>query len=158
VAYPTDSRKIIRLAIGRMGMKNFIAGGARLTIYLSVPISVLRATLSDHGLMASMIGHVAMDLVKIGIATLVGKIAAFGIGGCVAYAVGPLVAVIAVGAFTIMGLNYIDKKYKLTDKLIAKIESSLEDFSSSVKDSAIQGIDGAIRHFYGTGVNRPFSY
>jgi len=149
VAYPTDSRKIIRLAIGRMGVKNFIAGGARLTIYLSVPISVLRATLSDYGLMASMIGHVAMDLVKIGIATLVAYIAGVTLGGIITWTIFPLIAAIGVGSFSFARLNDIDKNYRLTDKLVTTIEKYMENLSGSMKDNTIRGMEGAVRHFYG---------
>lgn len=145
VEYPTNHRKIIQLGIGRIGVKNHIAGGARLTIYLTVPLSVLDATLSDHGLMASLIGHLAVDLIKIGIATLMGYIFAVAFGGVVTHVAGPLIIAIFVGNLMVFGLDRVDSNYQLTNKLAAAIESYFEDISRSAKDSAVRTMNEGVR-------------
>jgi hypothetical protein len=56
--YSASNRKIIQMAIGSMGVTNMVKSGARLTICLTVPLTILECFLKDQSTMSSLIGHV----------------------------------------------------------------------------------------------------
>jgi hypothetical protein len=110
------------MAIGSLGITNMVKRGARLTIYLTVPLTILECILRDQATMASLIGHVASDLIKVGISSLISAMAGLVVGSLVTVAAAPIFAVIAAGVFTGIVLETIDQQYGLTDKLVAVLE------------------------------------
>lgn len=114
--------KIVDLAIGRVGINRAIASGARLTFALYIPINILKAVLDDKPTLMKFIGTTATDLVKIGISSLVASAAAQGVAAMTAFAAGPFVVAIVVGLGVALALDELDKRYKITDSLVAKME------------------------------------
>jgi hypothetical protein len=45
--YTAKNRKIIQMAIGELGIKNMVKNGGRLTIFLTVPLTILECFLRD---------------------------------------------------------------------------------------------------------------
>lgn len=58
--YTAKNRKIIQMAIGELGLKNMVKNGARLTIYLTVPLTILECILRDQATLSQIIGHVCL--------------------------------------------------------------------------------------------------
>lgn len=120
--YLSSHPKIVDLAIGQRGVNRNLISGARLTIYLTVPINVLQHLLNEEATLSQLIGRTATDLTKIGLATLVGSAAAFAAGAVTTVAAGPLVAAVAVGIATGFTLDYLDGKFGVTNALIGALE------------------------------------
>jgi hypothetical protein len=74
--YSANNRKIIKMAIGALGLKNMIKNGGILTFCITVPLTVLEAFLKDHSSCYDLVGNIAADLIKIGIPALMGYILA----------------------------------------------------------------------------------
>lgn len=120
--YSISNRKIIQMAIGSMGITDMVLRGARLTIYLTVPLTILECILRDQATMASLIGHIATDLAKVGISAIMSAITGLAMGAVVSSAAAPVFIAIAVTVLSGMVLEGIDSHYGLTDKLVAAIE------------------------------------
>jgi hypothetical protein len=120
--YSASNRKIIQMAIGSLGITNMVKRGARLTIYLTVPLTILECILRDQATMSSLIGHLATDLAKIGISAIMSQIFGLLAGAMVSSAAAPIFVAIAVCVFSAWALEEIDSRYGLTDKLVATIE------------------------------------
>ena len=120
--YSIENRKVINMAIGALGIGKMVKSGGIITICITVPLTVLEAFLSDHDSCYELVGYLASDLIKIGVPILIAEIAGLAAGAITTIACAPIAAVIFVGLFTGLGLNYIDKKYTLTEKLIVVLE------------------------------------
>ncbi|MEJ2158687.1 MAG: hypothetical protein P8X96_25450 [Desulfobacteraceae bacterium] len=125
--YTAQNRKIIQMAIGELGLKNMVKNGARLTICLTVPLTILECTLKDHTTMSQIIGHVATDLIKVGIRSLISAMAGLAVGSFVTVAAVPIFVTILCGVVIGAGLEAIDTQYGLTDKQVAVIEKHCEE-------------------------------
>jgi len=120
--YTAKNRKVIQMAIGELGIKDMVKDGARLTIFLTVPLTILECILKDQTRVSQIIGHVYSDLIKVGISSLISAIAGIAIGSVVTFAAAPIFVTIAVGIATGLALEAIDKHYGLTDKLVAAMD------------------------------------
>jgi hypothetical protein len=120
--YTANNRKIIQMAIGEMGIINMVKKGARLTICLTVSLTILECILKDQITMSQIIGHVSSDLIKIGISSLLSVLAGLVVGSVFTVAALPIIVTIGVGIFTGWAVETIDKHYGLTDKLVAALE------------------------------------
>jgi hypothetical protein len=133
-----------------------VKNGARLTIRLTVPLTVLECFLRDQATMASLIGHVASDLIKVGISSLISAMAGLVVGSFFTVAAAPIFAVIAAGVFTGIVLEIIDQQYGLTDKLVAV----LEKYSDEMEQAADRLLYDAERELmwrgYGFDIDDPF--
>lgn len=130
--YTANNRKIIQMAIGAMGLKNMVKNGARLTICLTVSLTVLECILKDHTTMSQIIGHVASDLIKVGVGALISAIAGLIVGAFTTIAAAPIFAVIAIGVLAGIGLEAIDTHFGLTDKLVAVLEKYRDEMEQAV--------------------------
>jgi hypothetical protein len=46
--YSLDHHKVVRMGIGQIGDQNIVKSGARLTIYITVPLTILECILKDE--------------------------------------------------------------------------------------------------------------
>jgi len=122
--YSANNRKIIQMAIGEMGLKNMVKNGARLTICLTVPLTILECILRDQATMSQVIGHVYSDLIKVGISSLISAMAGLAVGSVLTVAALPIIVTIGVGILTGWALEAIDTRYGLTDKLVWAMEEA----------------------------------
>ena len=95
--YSVKNPKIIQMAIGSLGIKNMIKSGGRLTIYLTVPLTILEYFLRDQSTLYDLAGHLASDLIKVGISTIITAIFGLSLGGAKVFACLPIATVIIVG-------------------------------------------------------------
>ncbi|MGD9246585.1 MAG: hypothetical protein PVI60_01430 [Desulfobacteraceae bacterium] len=116
--YKANNIKLVNLAIGRLGVVKSIAKGTVLTLALTIPLSTAESMLKAPGDLYYLFGHLAADIVKVGVSVLFMSIAGVGLTGSTIIALFPMGVVIAIGVFTGFILNEIDEKHKLTDKLI----------------------------------------
>jgi hypothetical protein len=101
--------------------------GARLTIYVAAAYRTVDYVLNDQTTLATFIGSLATDVVKVGIVSAV----AWGAGAVISmtpFVIGPLVAVVVFGFGTAWILNMMDEKFGITDKVVKYIESAQQEF------------------------------
>jgi hypothetical protein len=115
--YLETNVKVVKLAIGRVGLAASIAEGTILTIVLYVGIDMLEYILEDHVTLTMLSGKLATDLMKVGISSIAATAAGLIMGGMTTIAAGPLVAAIIVGTITGWALDEMDKKYGATAQL-----------------------------------------
>jgi hypothetical protein len=120
--YLADNRKIVQMAVGALGIKHMVKGGALLTICITVPLTILECFLNDQYTMSALIGNVASDLAKVGIGSIMAAIAGLWAGAFTTIVAAPILTTIVVGLGVGLGLEWLDTKYKLTDKLVASLE------------------------------------
>ena len=122
--YKAENAKIINMAIGAMGITKMVTKGGVITICLTVPLSVLECYLQDQTDWYHLTGSVGADLIKVGIASLMGAILGIAFtGGSAFFACPPIGAAIGISVFVGLTLEYIDARYELTEKLIARLEN-----------------------------------
>ncbi len=78
--------------------------------------------LSDQMTLSQLLGTLATDVVKIGIATGASIVAASAAAAVFTVAVGPIVAAIGVGILVSYGLGRLDEHYQLTGRVIAGLD------------------------------------
>ncbi len=150
--YLSTHPKIMQLAVGRVGLKTTIRGGGVLTAYVTIGLELLKTVLGEKELTECGI-TIASDLIKIGIATIIGEAAAMMVAGTAtvgAIAAGPLIVAIMVGVFSMMLIDTLDAKFKITDRVVAIIEKAGEKIISEIRndyDRATDNIYEGIRHW-----------
>lgn len=126
--YLANNPKIMTLAIGKVGVGKSIISGMKLTVLLTVPLTVLKYILDDNSTLASLLGTVASDLMKLSISSVVGAAAAAVVGTITTIAAGPLAAAVVFGVATAIFLEKIDADYGLTDALVKLIDETYDSF------------------------------
>ncbi|WP_221793559.1 hypothetical protein [Oceanobacter mangrovi] len=130
--YLASNAKMVELALTKEGVNKSIVSGARITIYLVVPLNVVKYILDDEATLGLLVGETATDLVKIGIGAIVSSLAVSGAiavaasAGVSMFALGPLAIAVIVGLVAGAILNSIDKQYNITDSLVSKLSSISE--------------------------------
>ena len=124
--YLSNNPKVLSLAIGRLGVANTIVNGAKLTIFLTVPLNLLKYLIDEQSNLASLLGNIASDLVKVGLSSVIGGLAAVGVAAITTIAAGPLIAAIFFGVATSLILDKVDAEFGLTEALIKTIEETYE--------------------------------
>ncbi len=124
--YLAANPKVVDMAIGQVGVRASVVAGARLTIFLVVPLNVINYLLNDHSSLSRLIGTIATDLLKVGAASVVAALIATGTATVTTIAAGPLIVAIGVGLFVGYSLDKLDKKFGVTDLLVSSIERSYD--------------------------------
>jgi hypothetical protein len=143
--YSARNAKIINMAIGAMGITKMATKGGLITIGLTVPLSVYECYLTDQSAWYELTGSVGADLLKVGIASLMGAISGLALtGGSTFLACPPIAAVMGISVFVGLGLEYFDARYKLTEKLIALLKEIPVE-ADKASTAAGQGFWNALR-------------
>lgn len=121
--YLAENRKVIQMAIGGLGIKHMVKSGALLTIFITVPLTILDCFLKDQFTMSALIGNVASDLIKIGIGSILAAIAGLWVGGATTFVALPIAVAIGVGLGVGLAMEALDNKYQLTNKLVTALEN-----------------------------------
>lgn len=126
--------KVVDLGIGKYGLGKSIVEGARLTFYVAAAYRTLDFILNDETHLAQFIGSLATDVVKIGIASAI----SWGMGAAavayVPFISAPLVVVVGFGFLAAWGLNKLDGKFGITDKVVAYIEAAQQEFVEKARE------------------------
>ena len=132
--YAANNRKVIRMAIGSLGIKNMVRNGGIITFCITVPLTVLEAFLRDHTSCYTLLGNLASDLIKIGIPALIGAIFGLAAGTVTTVAFFPIAVAILISTFAGYALNKMDKRYQLTEKLITVLDKYGQEFSENLNE------------------------
>jgi len=122
--YLAKNPKVIDMAIGRVGVNKSIVSGARLTIFLVVPLNILNYILDDQKTMFRLVGTTATDLIKVGASAALASLLATSVATITTVAAGPLVVAIAIGIATGFTLDYVDHKLGVTDALVKALKEA----------------------------------
>lgn len=123
--YLATNPKVVDMAVGSLGVNKSIASGARLTIFLVVPLNILNHYLDDQSTMTRLVGKTATDLVKVGASAAIASLAATATVAVTTLAAGPLIVAIVVGLAVAATLDALDKKYGVTEALIKAMDDAL---------------------------------
>jgi len=155
--YGVQNAKVVKIGLGKYGGIKAAKGGGVLTIILLSAYRIIDYALKDGATLSELIGSLATDVVKVGIATgasiaVATGAATFGsalvasssataaaVGGFIV-AIGPLAAVVLVGAGMSVALTILDEKYGITDKVIAALDEISEKGISGIISEKKAGI------------------
>ncbi|WP_105102509.1 hypothetical protein [Microbulbifer pacificus] len=131
--YGLQNAKVVQMGIGRSGAVSAARSGGILTIVLVSAFRIADFILTDQMTLNQLIGTLATDVVKIGIATGASIIAAVGAAAVFTVAIGPTVAAIGVGLLVSYGLSKLDDHYEITTKVIAALDELERRNNSKLK-------------------------
>lgn len=133
--YGIKNPKVITMGLGKAGAINAAKSGGILTVVLLSAYRVADYILTDQATLSQLIGTLATDVVKVGIATGASIAVATALTSAgVVLAIGPLVAVIIVGVLASVALNALDNHYGITDKLISALDEIGDNIDSRIEN------------------------
>jgi len=157
--YGIKNPKVITMGLGKAGAIHAAKSGGILSIVLLSAYRVTDYFLTDQATLSQLIGSLATDVVKVGIATGASIAAASGfvaLGFTVA--IGPIAAVVVVGVITSMVLSSIDEHYGITDRVIVGlddigkgIEGRVEQAKQSLYQNAAELADSIFDYAIDSG-------
>jgi len=132
--YGIKNPKVITIGLGKAGAIHAAKTGGILSIILLSTYRITDYFLTDEATLSQLIGSLATDVVKVGIATGASIAAASALVGFgITIAVGPIIAVVFVGVITSMALSAIDEQYGITDRVIVGLEELSYSIESRVE-------------------------
>ena len=132
--YGIKHPKVITMGLGRAGAINAARSGGILSVVLMSAYRVVDYFLTDQATLNRLIGSLATDVVKIGIATGASIAVAWAVGGFTV-AIGPILAVVFVGIVSSYALGIIDTRYGITDRVIQALDELDENANSYIARS-----------------------
>ncbi len=131
--YGIRNPKVITMGLGKAGAVHAAKSGGILSVVLLSAYRVANYFLTDEATLSQLIGSLATDVVKVGIATGASIVAASFTSAFFAIAIGPIVAVVVVGVLTSMALSVIDEHYGITDKVIVGLDEVGGEITSYIE-------------------------
>ena len=147
--YGIKNPKVVSMGLGKVGAITAAKQGGILTVVLLSAYRVIDYFLTDQATLSQLVGTLATDVVKVGIATAASIGAAIVAGGITTVAVGPIVAVILVGVGVSMLLELADNKLGITDRVIAgldEIRADTEKYLAQKKREVLNSAGKAVNH------------
>ncbi|NOQ78392.1 MAG: hypothetical protein GQ546_03220 [Gammaproteobacteria bacterium] len=148
--YGIKNPKVITMGLGKAGAIHAAKSGGILSILLLSGYRIADYFLTDEATLTQLIGSLATDVVKVGIATGASIAAAVAMGGF-SIAVGPIFAVIVVGVIVSWALGATDEQLGITDRVIdgldeldAGIQAYILSQKKNVVGVASEAIDSVI--------------
>ncbi|MBY6211545.1 hypothetical protein KUV95_08250 [Microbulbifer agarilyticus] len=139
------------MGVGKSGAIGAMRSGGILTVVLVSAFRIADYILTDQVTLNQLIGTLATDIIKIGIATGASIIAAAGAAAIFTVAVGPIVAAIGVGLLVSYGLSRLDNRFEITEKVISALDelqrkknAKVADFKKSISSTASEFVDSAL--------------
>jgi hypothetical protein len=149
--YGLQNAKVIQMGIGKQGAIHSMKIGGVLTVVLVSAFRIADYILTDQMTLNQLIGTLATDVVKIGIATGASIAAAVGAAAVFTVAIGPIVAAIGVGLLVSYGLSKLDDRYFITEKVIAALDevereavAGMKRLEKGVLDAAGKVVESAV--------------
>ncbi|EGT0672800.1 hypothetical protein JAF85_003581 [Citrobacter werkmanii] len=133
--YRINHPKVLEVGIGSAGFRDGIMSGARFCIWFSACWRLIELVFKSEHDVAVLLGNVTMDVAKVIVSIFVSQ----SVGSALELAVpllfssaavpvwGEIVGVVVLGFIIARSLNEVDKKYELSDKLIACIREGLKE-------------------------------
>lgn len=140
--YGIKNPKVISMGLGKAGAVAAAKQGGILTVVLLSAYRVADYFLTDQATLGQLIGILATDVVKVGIATGA-SIAAATAFGALTFAVGPIIAVVAVGAGMSMLLEYADNRLGITNRVVAGLDELGDNAESYIAQKKRQALNAS---------------
>ncbi len=131
--YGIKNPKVISMGLGKAGAVAAAKQGGILTVVILSTYRVVDFFLTDQSTLSQLIGTLATDVVKVGIATAASIGAAVVMGGFT-LAVGPILAVVAVGFGVSMLLECADNSLGITKRVIAGLDELGESANNYISN------------------------
>lgn len=138
--YGIKNPKVISMGLGKAGAVAAAKQGGILTVVLLSAYRVVDYFLTDQATLSQLVGTLATDIVKVGIATAASIGAAVVMGGFT-LAVGPILAVVAVGFGVSMLLEYADNSLGITNRVIAGLDELGESANNYINNQKQQALN-----------------
>lgn len=132
--YSMLNAKIVQMGIGRAGAVHAVKSGGVLTIVLLSAFRIVDYLLTDEMTLNQLIGTLATDVVKVGIATGASIAAATAAAAVFTVAIGPIVAAIGVGVLAAYGVSKLDEHFEVTEKVIAMLDEMGKGIRQVIED------------------------
>jgi hypothetical protein len=140
--YGIKNPKVISMGLGKAGAVAAAKQGGILTVVLLSTYRVVDYFLTDQTTLSQLVGTLATDIVKVGIAAAASIGAAVVMGGFT-LAVGPILAVVAVGFGVSMLLEYSDNSLGITNRVIAGLDELDESMSNYINNQKQRALNAA---------------
>ena len=137
--YGIKNPKVVSIGLGKTGAISAAKQGGILTVILLSTYRIVDYFLTDQATLTQLIGTLATDIVKVGIATAM-SIGAAAIAAGLTLAIGPILAVVVVGVGMSMLLEYADNILGITKRVIAgldELESNAKNYIAQQKRNAV---------------------
>ena len=157
--YGINHPKVLELGIGKAGLRAGLITGARFCIWFSACWRLIELIFrSDHDV-AAFLGNITMDVAKVVVTifpteVIMGGVSIFSGFLPVSLVVpiwGGIVIVVMLGVGIVVGLDYLDKRYKLSEKLINCIRTGFKE-RQRIEDYNLQNstpfTNSILRGFY----------
>lgn len=151
--YGIKNPKVVSMGLGRAGAVAAAKQGGILTVFLLSAYRVVDFVLTDEATLSRLIGTLATDIVKVGLATGAFIAVATFVAGLTTIAVGPIIAVVFVGVVSTYALDSLDQRYHLTERVISALDEMGDDASSFIErkqrelaNAAVEMADSIIDH------------
>lgn len=144
--YGIKNPKVVSMGLGKAGAVAAARQGGILTFVLLTTYRVADYFLTDQATLNQLIGTLATDVVKVGVATGAAILAA-SIAGATTIAVGPIVAVVLVGVGMSLLLEYSDHRLGITNRVIAGLDelaANTEDYLALKNKLALNAVGKAV--------------
>jgi len=145
--YGIKNPKVVTMGLGKVGAISAAKKGGIISIVLLTVYRVADYVLTDEATLSQLVGTLATDVVKIGIATGVSILAATAIAGVTTIAVGPILAVVVVGVGISILLEYADNSLGITKRVIAGLDElgeNVDNYIAEQKRQALNSISQAV--------------
>ena len=145
--YGIKNPKVVTMGLGRSGAVSSAKIGGIVSVVLLSAYRVADYFLTDQATLSQLVGALATDVVKVGIATGASIIAATAIAGLTTVAIGPILAVVVVGVGISMLLEYADSSLGITNRVIAGLDElgdSAESYLAEQKKKALNSAGQAV--------------
>ena len=109
------------MGLGKLAAQGIARQGGILSVVFLTAYRVVDYVLTDEATLTSLIGNLAVDIVKVGI-TVAGSLAAIQVMAVFGIAIGPIAAVVAVGVLATLTLGPLFEHYEITNKVIAGLD------------------------------------
>jgi len=139
--YGIKNPKVVTMGLGKVGAVNAAKMGGILSVVLITGYRVIDYFITDKATLTKLIGYLAVDIVKIGIATGASIAAAHIAFAMTSVAIGPIFAVLIIGTAITLGLNTLDNKYKISANVVIGLDELNEKIANKIaasKDNIIQ--------------------
>ncbi len=141
--YGVLNPKVVTMGLGRAGAVHAARVGGILSVVLITSYRVIDCFLTDRVTLTHMVGSLATDIVKIGIATGASIAAGILVSTYFVVAAGPIIAVVLTGLGMSWGLTAIDNKYEITINVVKGLDD-LEKITKSKLKSTRRSIQKSI--------------
>ena len=119
--YGVANPKVIKMGLGKLAAQGIARQGGILSVVFLTAYRVADYVLTDEATLTSLIGNLAVDIVKVGI-TVAGSLALIQVGAALGIAIGPIAAVVIVGGLAAWGLTRLFQHYDITNKVITGLD------------------------------------